>query len=74
MHDDGQLPGKVSVVGFHLIVILLLVLFDQALVNAQAVAACLHKVSVPNLKKEPLRNVKGERRKNPTNLLRSHLT
>lgn len=48
MHDDGQLPGEVSVVGFHLIVILLLVFFDQTLVNAQAMAACLHKVPAPN--------------------------
>lgn len=44
VHDDGQLSGQVSVVGFHLVVVLLLVLFDQTLVNAQAVAARLHKM------------------------------
>lgn len=44
MHDDGQLSGQVSVVGFHLIVVLLLVLFDQSLINAQAVATGLHKM------------------------------
>lgn len=44
MHDDGQLSGEVPVVGLHLIVIFLLVLFDQPLVDAQAVAARLHKM------------------------------
>lgn len=44
MHDDGQLSGEVPVVGLHLIVILLLVLFDQPLVDAQAVATRLHKM------------------------------
>lgn len=34
VHDDGQLSGQVSVVGFHFIMILLLVFFDQPLVDA----------------------------------------
>lgn len=34
MHDDGQLPGQVSVVGLHLIVILLLVLLNEPLIDA----------------------------------------
>lgn len=34
MHDDGKLPGQVSVVGLHLIVILLLVLLDEPLIDA----------------------------------------
>lgn len=44
MHDVGQLPGQVPVVGLHLIVILLLVLFDQPLVHSQRLAAGVHKL------------------------------
>lgn len=44
MHDNGQLSGKVPIVGFHLIVILLLILFNQSLIDAQAVATCLYKM------------------------------
>lgn len=44
MHDDGQLSGQVSVVGFHLVMVLLLVLFNQPLINAQTLATCLDKM------------------------------
>lgn len=44
VHDDGQLSGQVSVVCLHLVVVFLLVLFDQSLVNAQTVATGLHKM------------------------------
>lgn len=46
MHDVGQLPGQVPVVGLHLIMILLLVLFDQALVHSQALTAGVHELPV----------------------------
>lgn len=39
VHDGGQLTGQVPVVGLHLIVVLLLVLLDQALVHRQRLAA-----------------------------------
>lgn len=39
VHDGGQLAGQVPVVGLHLIVVLLLVLLDQALVHRQRLAA-----------------------------------
>lgn len=50
VHDDGQLPGQVSVVGLHLVMILLLVLLDETLIDAQAVAAGLHEIPVDNNK------------------------
>lgn len=44
MHDDGQLSGEVPVVGLHLIVIFLLVLFDQPLVHSQPLTAGVHEL------------------------------
>lgn len=44
MHDAGQLPRQVPVVGLHLVVILLLVLFDQPLVHAQRLTAGVHEL------------------------------
>lgn len=66
MHDVRQLPGQVPVVGFHLIMILLLVFFDQPLVHSQRLAAGVHKlpeerarsISVP-LKKLTGNNMQG---------------
>lgn len=46
VHDAGQLPGQVPVVGLHLIMILLLVLFDQALVHSQPLTAGVHELPV----------------------------
>lgn len=44
MHDVRQLPGQVPVVGLHLVMILLLVLFDQSLVHCQRLTAGVHKL------------------------------
>lgn len=44
MHDVGQLPRQVPVVGFHLVVVLLLILFDQALVDTQRLTAGVYKL------------------------------
>lgn len=44
VHDDGQLSGEISVVGFHLVVILLLVFFNESLIDPQAVAARLNEM------------------------------
>lgn len=44
VHDAGQLPGQVPVVGLHLIVILLLVLLYQTLVDRQRQAAGIRKL------------------------------
>lgn len=44
VHDAGQLPGQVPVVGLHLIVILLLVLLYQTLVHRQRLAAGVCKL------------------------------
>ena len=46
VHDGRQLSGQVPVVGLHLVMVLLLVLFDQALIDAQTVATGLDKLPV----------------------------
>lgn len=44
VHDVWQLPGQVPVVGLHLIMILLLILFDEPLVHSQRLTAGIHKL------------------------------
>lgn len=44
IHNAGQLPGQVSVAGLHLVVILLLVLFDQSLVYYKCLTTGVHKM------------------------------
>lgn len=44
VHDAGQLPGQVPVVGLHLIMVLLLVLLYQTLVHCQCLATGVHKL------------------------------
>lgn len=44
VHDVRQLSGHVPVVGLHLIVILLLVFFNQPFIHPQRVTAGVHKL------------------------------
>lgn len=58
VHDGGQLPGQVPVVGLHLIMILLLVLLYQTLVHRQGLAAGVCKLPADSktlIKKQSLR-------------------
>lgn len=58
VHDCGQLPGQVPVVGLHLIMILLLVLLYQTLVHRQCLAAGVCELPVDSktlIKKQSLR-------------------
>lgn len=44
MHDVWQLSGQVPVAGLHLIVILLLIFFDESLVHSQRLTTGIHKL------------------------------
>lgn len=44
VHDIRQLPRQIPVVGLHLIMILLLVFFNQPLINAKRLTAGIHKL------------------------------
>lgn len=44
MHDVGQLPGEVPVVGLHLVMIFLLVFLDQPLVHSQRLTTGVHEL------------------------------
>lgn len=44
VHDGGQFSGQVSVAGLHLVMVLLLVLFDQLFIHPQTLATGVHKL------------------------------